>query len=503
MLKRLTALVAAASLMSLALLFGTASPAAAYGNGVQIVQLTDVSAASSWLTDIRDADAPPETVVLKASSQANAAAFETIAQSMRSAGVKVLGSVSVMSGGSLRTRLSVGTEMDWWISPFNPSRTIGGQMVDGIYLADVPSTCGASGVNTLAVSDFTDAANDKFAFWSYNGGDAQVWAGIGTAVEDCMPGWAAFGPMPDRYVTFAGTYSSYISSYLGGNVYSSGPTYYNGSATFGNDKFVHAVYNVSSTDMPFTLRLADARGAGYVFPTDDVASNWQDTEPTYMDASVAKAEVPNLIFEDTTDLKTVTVLGTTGYQFQLNSGAAATKMLDVAEDECGVAPTDSEWGDIGDSVDTLVQSGGQYGWTVTWTTALNSTFVSCMRNEWFVETATPNNSAVSVCDDNATAQDCKDPDGSTTSNLVSGATNALRSLDNDDVELLLVLFRDRLVEDGQPGGGVNCTSTANKRCLPRPFPQSQTAPNCITVSFTSNMEFFTGGRHVGWDPVCF
>jgi hypothetical protein len=521
MLKRLGVFVSTVAVLSLAFLFGTAPPAAAFGNGVEVGQFAYVFENDAWLDHIcNDAVVKPEFVVLNIDNgrSNDVAHLEDIAQDCMANGVKTLGYVhavdvfdddSDMNTTELRTRVQVGTDMDRWIKPDNPERTVGGQIVDGIFIDQVPNTCGAANFNTLRVADYTDAAQDKFTFWSY--GAALVVANVGTAVEDCMPGFQAYADMPDRWVTYEGDYDAYEAGWLGGNVYSSGPSYYNGESVFGSDFFVHIVYDTAdASEMANALRIADKRGAAWLFATDDVLANPYDTEPAYFDATMVQAQVPNLIFEDVEDIATVNLGGgnPTFYSFHLNAGNATQVMMDVAEDECGVGPTDSEWGTIGDSVDTLVGNSSTYSWTVTWADPLDSDFVTCMQNEWFL-TGEPNNSAISVCNDitagpTVTDPDCMATDGdSTTENLNESSSDELReSMDPEDVELLMVLVRDQNIENTNDGSGSFCYSVNLNRCLNRPFPQGAQVPNCITIAFNSATETLLNGRHVSWDPIC-
>jgi hypothetical protein len=544
MLKRLVALIAAVAVLAMAVLIGTAPPAAAAGNGIQIGQFAYVTESDPWLDDICNNDVEkPEFVVLNIGNghTDDVGRLDVIGDECRDNGVKTLGYVHLVDsldydGDSNTTELrprvggsggiNLTDDLDHWINPFNAERTNAVQYLDGIFIDQVPNTCGASGVNTLAVADITDAVQDMFTFWSY--GTALVMANVGTAVEDCMPGFAAFADMPDRWVTFEGSYSSYAGSYLGGNVYSSGPTYYNGENTFGQDAFVHIVYAADQAEMETALRYADNRGAAFAFVTDDVPANPYDTEPTYRTESVRWAATPHTIFDD----------GDEGWQFGYTGSPSlpwitqatidssgsdtpfVTRFIALIAQECfvdimaGTSSSDPA-GEVGSSTDTGVSYMGFWGWDVTYT-ALDSTFVDCVF-EMFEEGPNPGDPSLKICNDlNLTANpdeltdyDCRNPDGSADvadENENEDATAMLlgQLSTPQDVSDLIVLVRDRNTENANDGSGmVNCLDNAGERCLEPPPPGSGQwrQPACIIARTDSLLPNAVGAKF-GWTTSC-
>jgi hypothetical protein len=464
-----------------------APKAEAAGNGVQMGAFAYVYENDTWLTDMRDMDEPPAFVVLNIGNGAtdDVGHLDTIAQGLRAEGIKVYGYVD--TAGATRSTYDVALDSARWINPFNPERNNYSQMVDGIFLDQVPNTCGTSGANVLRVADYMSNINSQFSFWSY--GTATVMANVGTAVNECMPGFQAYSDMPDKWVTFEGTYATYQSSYLGGNV-TNGSTYYNGENTFGQDKFVHIVYDADQAEMQDAVRLADNRGAAYIYATDDVLSNPYDAAPTYQGASTRWAATPHMIFDDGWDGIEFGYTGTPSLpwvaQFKLRNTAGTgdsdmvTRFRNLVLQECyvDIFADNAYSGNVGSSVDTRGVDSGFEGWDISYT-ALDTNFVTCVKDA--IQPGTnPNDPALYICNDivggfpsptQVTDYDCRNPDGSSDTadeNVNEDATSFLWGvLDNNaTVQEFIVLIRDRYEEDGNAGtGGANCINTAGRRCL--------------------------------------
>ncbi|WP_406209928.1 spherulation-specific family 4 protein [Kitasatospora sp. NBC_01560] len=101
----------------------------------------------------------------------------------------------------------------------------------------------------------------------------------GTAVADCYlePGHRT----ADVFVTFEGTYADYTGAWLGGNVFNATAGYYAGASLDpSGTAFWHLVYDAPDTAaMRTTLDTAFARGAGYVYATDDAMDIPWDAAP--------------------------------------------------------------------------------------------------------------------------------------------------------------------------------------------------------------------------------
>lgn len=486
----------------------TATPVQAAGNGIETGEFLYVVQTDTGLADACSADQPPEFVVLNIGNghTDDVGRLDTIAQTCRTNGTKVLGYVHLVDsldydGDSNTTELrprtggsggiAVGSDLEFWINPLsNTERSNASQYLDGIFLDQMPSTCGTSSANVTHIADITDAVQDKFTFWGY--GDAVVMGNAGTAIADCIPGYA-LAPynvdMPDRYVTFEGTYATYAASYLGGNV-TNGSSYYNGENTFGQDKFVHIVYDADASEAETALRLADDRGAGWLAATDDSGGNPYDTRATYADDSTRLAATPRVIFDE----------GQQGVSFFYDSGTpfAASIELDNNVDggdsvfvdrfealilqECyvdisaGTVGTPGDAGAVGSATDTYGINTGHVGWDLSYS-SLNSGFLDCVRNAT-QPGSNPNDHGLTICNDivnlgggsySTTDYDCLATDGDiTTENVNEAATSFMQSLFDTNAEVAewIVLVRDRNVENANAGTAAwNCENVALLRCL--------------------------------------
>jgi hypothetical protein len=304
MLKRLVAPIALAAMTATALLVGTAAPAqATASDGITIGQFAYVYETNDWL-DVTLAGCPspaPTFVVLNIGSGQtdDVAHLESVAQTIMGCGIKVYGYVDAAPARSL---YDIALDSSRWINPFNPERTIGGRMVDGIFLDEYPSDCGPIETpvnNTANDSDYvlrgdsmTASIDSQFSTWSYP--TPTIMANVGTAVRGCHPGWTGLSghDMPDKWVTAENDWSTYQAGWAGGNLLTGGTfgtTYVEGNSYY-PDAFVHIVHGASTmADTEAAIDLADARGAASVFVTDDVMSNPYDTIPTYLQGSLTYA----------------------------------------------------------------------------------------------------------------------------------------------------------------------------------------------------------------------
>lgn len=282
----------------------SATPAGATGNGIKVGAFAYVFPTDSYLTGLVSSTTtpnPPEFVVLNIGSGQtdDVAHLDATADALRARGITVYGYVDTAFG--TRSLNDVYTDINRWLDPgfSNLERTDGNKHYDGIFLDQMPRTCidpnNPSNDYRSYYSSAAQHVHDIFTFWSY--GTPSVMANVGTAVEDCMPGFAAYGTMPDYYVTFEGSEADYNSSWLGGNVWNLSQGYYDGNFYFPN-KFVHIVHTVSSTTQTAfegLLSTADDRGAASVFVTNDPAvvngqpSNAFDTRPNYYNEQITYA----------------------------------------------------------------------------------------------------------------------------------------------------------------------------------------------------------------------
>jgi hypothetical protein len=285
-------------------LFVTATPASATASdGITIGQFAYVFETNDWL-DVTLAGCPspaPTFVVLNIGNGQtdDVAHLESVAQTIMGCGIKVYGYVDAAPARSL---YDIALDSSRWINPFNPERTIGGRMVDGIFLDQYPRDCGPIETpvnNTANDSDYvlrgdsmTASIDSQFSTWSYP--TPTIMANVGTAVRGCHPGWTGLSghDMPDKWVTAENDWSTYQAGWAGGNLLTGGTfgtTYVEGNSYY-PDAFVHIVHGASTmADTEAAIDLADARGAASVFVTDDVMSNPYDTIPTYLQGSLTYA----------------------------------------------------------------------------------------------------------------------------------------------------------------------------------------------------------------------
>lgn len=283
-------------------LFGLNVPSAhAVGGTLEMGAFAYVWPSDSYLTGLVSSTTtpnPPAFVVLNiGNGQTNdVAQLDSVADSLRARGIKVYGYVD--TGYGARSLSTVKADIDRWLDPgfVNTSRTDGDQHYDGIFLDQMTRECVVSSVDYRPYySELTEYAKDSINFWYSATGS--VMANPGQAVEDCMPGYAYYAPMPDLYVTFEGTESTYNNSYLGGNVFNTTDGYYDGNFYFPN-QFVHIVHTATSNSQSSFNGLvdtADSRGARYLFVTQDAAvvngqaSNPFDVRPNYFNDMISHA----------------------------------------------------------------------------------------------------------------------------------------------------------------------------------------------------------------------
>jgi hypothetical protein len=509
-------------------------------NGVQVGQFAYVFENDQWLADIANSAVtpePPEFIVLNIGNGQtdDVGHLDTIAQSIMARGTKVYGYVDANPS---RSNNDIAIDAGRYINPYNPERNNYSRMVDGIFLDQHPRDCGPIETPTnnpsndsdwiYKYSSITGNVRSQFSFWSYP--TALVMANVGTAVNGCHPGWGNFGqPVPDYYVTFEGDAATYASSYLGGNMIDGTPAYVDGNYYF-PERFVHIVYDVDAVDVKDTLRLADQRGAHSVYLTDDVASNPYDSPPSYLQQSITDARVSPTTFEDGFSGGSSYGLGSSevGFGTAYDGFGAVTsqqvfthdgggpgvdpstspwvaRILEIAEDECGVAPADAEWGDVGSLVDSDTGSPNYYP-TLSGLGTIDTDFVGCM-HDLFVDNGSglPNEPMAYICNDYVTTgpvstnRDCRSTDGAnaTYENVNEAATAYFRAAmaNTSDVGRMLELIRDRLVEDDTNG---DCASApANRRCIRIFNTGSFNRVTVLVFSNDSTIVSATGGT-VNW-----
>lgn len=195
---------------------------------------------------------------------------------------------------------------------------------------------------------------------------------------------------------------------------------------------------------------------------------------------------------------------------RLNSPSEFTqRLLDDAEDNCGVAPTDPEWGDPGSSEDALVN-----GHVHVTFDALDDDFVTCMWDEIRddPEDEDPEERRFVICEDihdggpGDEVRDCRTEDSTGDPNAITDASQFFRAsmADKADVEQLLVLIRDQDLEDSQPGGGLSCMSVAGRRCVGASGTFTQANPACIAVFGATETSVIAAnnGRTTEWIQGC-
>lgn len=498
------AVVVAALAFTIAGFAFAAPPAAAEGNGVQTMEFAYVQANDSWLTDLATCpDIMPSILVVNIDNgHSNSVSdYDAVTPDIMACGpTTVLGYVTTMdvwdedsdsNTTEMRTQAQVGSDVQKWTSPYTTGRDNALQMVDGIFLDQAPADCGTSGANVTQMDLYVDSIESHFSLWSY--GDPLIAANVGAPVRDCHPGWESLGgDVPDLYGTFEGTPTAY-ASFLGNT--SDGSTYYSGYPYF--DKFFHIVYDADESEAEQATLDADTRHAKYVGTTDDTLSNPWDTRSSYADNAIHHARHNRgLVLDDGTDVQRI-MSGSDIYTLQipLNSGDFSGLIYDLAERECGVAPTDSEWGDVGSMEATVTGNSSNYAWSFDYD-PLDSTFVDCMFRQIQDNSGNsdPNEPMGRICNDYVTGTtltdyDCSNPDDSETENENEDASEFLRDAlaQSSDVERLLIAVRDQDVQDSNDGSGQFCYSVQFKRCLPmHPFTGNPGPPNFIIINNPGN-----------------
>lgn len=218
--------------------------------------------------------------------------------------------------------------------------------------------------------------------------------------------------------------------------------------------------------------------------------------------------------EEGTDISTSYLSGSPWRQFiKLNSPSEfPTRFFNDARDSCGqditANPTPSAWGTIGSATDTT--SGSLH--TVSYS-SLDSTFVSCMAAEIQDDPndSDPEEHKFVICDDvrpdsteDDIERDCESPDDGSGSNNVQTAASAFfraAMSTNAQVEHLMVLMRDRAVENANTGAGSGCEAVARQRCV---NDTGIGAPACIVVWGTGDTTLISnnGGYRTQWVRTC-
>lgn len=291
----------AAGLLAVAVLATLFAPAPAAhadaiqsGDGIDVGEFAYVFENDSWLSDLAACPTPaPKFVVLNIGSGQtdDVGHLDSIAQDIMSCGIKVYGYVD--TNNMTRSQYDVALDVSRWVNPYNPERTVGGRMVDGIFYDRYPRDCGPIETptnNTANDADYvlygdsiTDNVDDQFAFWSYP--TPLIMVNVGTAVRGCHPGWTALSghDMPDYYVTYENSYAN-RNTWAGGNLLTGGTfgTTYEDGNNYYPGKFVHIIYGESTmAETETAIDLADSRGASSVYVTTDTASNPYDVKSTY------------------------------------------------------------------------------------------------------------------------------------------------------------------------------------------------------------------------------
>jgi hypothetical protein len=283
-------------------LVATAAPAHAYNGDMGSIVFAYVLPGDAYLNHLISSVSvpnPPAMVVLDIAKEATQYIedLDTAADALRTRGIKVYGYVDTAL--NTRSQYDVDVDINWWLDPYQTGRTDGGQHYDGIFFDQVPRQCVTGMVdNRLDLSSETEYVRDVFAFWSYTGAGEAI-ANVGTAVEDCMPGYAFYDDMPNYWVTFEGTYADYVSTVTpacgtcwnayGGNVWNTMSGYYDGNFYFPG-QFIHIIHSTSTSgNMNTAITDAEARGARYTFVTNDVMANPFDAEPSFLNAEITYA----------------------------------------------------------------------------------------------------------------------------------------------------------------------------------------------------------------------
>lgn len=452
-------------------LFVTAGPAqATASDGIQIAEFPYVFETDDWLDVTLDScptPAPSFIVVnIGNGTTDDVAHLETVAQTIRACGIKVLGYVNVWTGSAMRSAYDVGLDASRYINPYNPERTIGGQMVDGIMFDGYPRDCGPLETptnNTSNDADYvlrgdaiTDNVHDQFALWSY--GTPTVAANVGTAVRGCHPGWENLSghPMPDLWGTLEGDYSTVQSSWAGGNIITGGTwgtTYEEGNNYYPN-AFFHIVYGASTmAQTEAAIDKADERGAAHVFVTDDSGANPYDTEPTF--EAGARTYASNgpmgMRYDYLSDFIPGTYTGTdyVGVVRQDRQGASSTPRngLDILYSTVNAACSSGTWGTPNTVKDSNGGADDPASGKVTCAKALMQDGTG--RDPFAVVCGGPRETTAQ--DPTNDEADCQDPDGSGTYTVNATYSTILRAeffKDDDQTEQMLIFARDQVLGTG-------------------------------------------------------
>ncbi|GAA1250952.1 hypothetical protein GCM10009665_47050 [Kitasatospora nipponensis] len=260
---------------------GSGSAAVGAGRGLEIAVPAYVLPGDPMLTTLQGTAPAPSIVVLNPDS--GYAAFDTgwqaQADALRTATAagggrtRVLGYVDTARG--TRSLADVEATVD------NYLRTADHRLhVDGIFFDQTGRDCGEADVTRDYYAALRGYVQESVYAISPHTKEL-VADNPGTAVADCYlePGHRT----ADTFVTFEGSADAYANGWLGGNVFNDTAGYYSG-ATFdpSGTSFWHLVYATPDTaGMRTVLDTAYARGAGYVYATDDVVGTPWDAAPSW------------------------------------------------------------------------------------------------------------------------------------------------------------------------------------------------------------------------------
>jgi PKD repeat protein len=260
--------------------------------------------------------------------------YVTGVHDMESAGIQVLGYVHTDYGnGTITISQAEAWASDWY----------GWYGVDGIFFDEVSDICKASTFHYYST---------LYNFTKSEPGADTVVLNPGTATGAC------YGPISDIISTFEDSFSNYQSSYTGANWTSAYPP----------SHFWHIVYSASSaSDVTTVLTLAQHRGAGWVYVTDQGLPNPYGALPSYWTTECA------LTSPLTVSAKATSLSGPAPLTVQMNSTPAG-----------GVPTYRWDWtfgdGSTGTTTQNATHTYGAVGSYTAWVNVTNSVNATAQSN---------------------------------------------------------------------------------------------------------------------------
>lgn len=156
------------------------------------------------------------------------------------------------------------------------------------WIGDYYAWYGVNGIFFDEVSDTCTSGNVSYYSTLYNFTKAEPGADLVILNPGDTPG-SCYAAVSDILLTFEGNYSTYLSNYSGATWTSQYPP----------SHFWQVIYNASTlADMQDAVSLAENRGAGWVYVTDQGLPNPYGELPAYLSQEIAAINYPSITFTE-------------------------------------------------------------------------------------------------------------------------------------------------------------------------------------------------------------